>query len=278
MRAIYHYLSDDRIDLYEEKRGILYFGERFKLADIDVRNVRNVVLAPQYYVCASISELSLSFTPDKGQFLFAEKSLIPIDELDFLPATFDETRRIWEQVWASSPKMWDLRRKFPNAVRLYPEQICMFKEDFDKVDVSDELSALNRTPTQFNSSAAFFQGVKKPALVGRDFLWPALAVLFAITPWLVTPKLPFFESDSQAMSFQNSVGALDDFGDLEGTVLFSDLEVLEFNLTQQSTLLTFKSEFSTRHQVLKSVERFCVDLGCVADVRDKELVLNWSQQ
>lgn len=278
MRAIYHYLSDDRIDLYEEKRGILYFGERFKLADIDVRNVRNVVLAPQYYVCASISELSLSFTPDKGQFLFAEKSLIPIDELDFLPATFDETRRIWEQVWASSPKMWDLRRKFPNAVRLYPEQICMFKEDFDKVDVSDELSALNRTPTQFNSSAAFFQGVKKPALVGRDFLWPALAVLFAITPWLVTPKLPFFESDSQAMSFQNSVGTLDDFGDLEGANLFLDLEALEFNLTQQSTLLTFKSEFSTRHQVLKSVERFCVDLGCVADVRDKELVLNWSQQ
>ena len=278
MRAIYHYLSDDRIDLYEEKRGILYFGEHFKLADIDVRNVRNVVLAPQYYVCASISELSLSFTPDKGQFLFAEKSLIPIDELDFLPATFDETRRIWEQVWASSPKMWDLRRKFPNAVRLYPEQICMFKEDFDKVDVSDELSALNRTPTQFNSSAAFFQGVKKPALVGRDFLWPALAVLFAITPWLVTPKLPFFESDSQAMSFQNSVGTLDDFGDLEGAILFLDLEVLEFNLTQQSTLLTFKSEFSTRHQVLKSVERFCVDLGCVADVRDKELVLNWSQQ
>ena len=278
MRAIYHYLSDDRIDLYEEKRGILYFGERFKLADIDVRNVRNVVLAPQYYVCASISELSLSFTPDKGQFLFAEKSLIPIDELDFLPATFDETRRIWEQVWASSPKMWDMRRKFPNAVRLYPEQICMFKEDFDKVDVSDELSALNRTPTQFNSSAAFFQGVKKPALVGRDFLWPALAVLFAITPWLVTPKLPFFESDSQAMSFQNSVGTLDDFGDLEGANLFLDLEALEFNLTQQSTLLTFKSEFSTRHQVLKSVERFCVDLGCVADVRDKELVLNWSQQ
>ena len=278
MRAIYHYLSDDRIDLYEEKRGILYFGERFKLADIDVRNVRNVVLAPQYYVCASISELSLSFTPDKGQFLFAEKSLIPIDELDFLPATFDETRRIWEQVWASSPKMWDMRRKFPNAVRLYPEQICMFKEDFDKVDVSDELSALNRKPTQFNSSAAFFQGVKKPALVGRDFLWPALAVLFAITPWLVTPKLPFFESDSQAMSFQNSVGTLDDFGDLEGAILFLDLEVLEFNLTQQSTLLTFKSEFSTRHQVLKSVERFCVDLGCVADVRDKELVLNWSQQ
>ena len=278
MRAIYHYLSDDRIDLYEEKRGILYFGERFKLADIDVRNVRNVVLAPQYYVCASISELSLSFTPDKGQFLFAEKSLIPIDELDFLPATFDETRRIWEQVWASSPKMWDMRRKFPNAVRLYPEQICMFKEDFDKVDVSDELSALNRTPTQFNSSAAFFQGVKKPALVGRDFLWPALAVLFAITPWLVTPKLPFFESDSQAMSFQNSVGKLDDFGDLEGAILFLDLEVLEFNLTQQSTLLTFKSEFSTRHQVLKSVERFCVDLGCAADVRDKELVLNWSQQ
>jgi len=278
MNAIYHYLSDDRIDLYEEKRGILYFGERFKLADIDVRNVRNVVLAPQYYVCASISELRLSFTPDKGQFLFAEKSLIPIDELDFLPATFDETRRIWEQVWASSPKMWDMRRKFPNAVRLYPEQICMFKEDFDKVDVSDELSAQNRTATQFNSSAAFFQGVKKPALVGRDFLGPALAVLFAITPWLVTPKLPFFESDSQAMSFQNSVGTLDDFGDLEGALLFLDLEVLEFNLTQQSTLLTFKSEFSTRHQVLKSVERFCVDLGCVADVRDKELVLNWSQQ
>ena len=94
----------------------------------------------------------------------------------------------------------------------------------------------------------------------------------------MTPKLPFFESDSQAMSFQNSVGTLDDFGDLEGAILFLDLEVLEFNLTQQSTLLTFKSEFSTRHQVLKSVERFCVDLGCVADVRDKVLVLNWSQQ
>ena len=278
MRAVYHYLSDDRIDLYEEKRGILYFGERFKLVDIDVRNVRNVVLAPQYYVCASISELSLSFTPDKGQFLFAEKSLIPIGDLNFLPATFDETGRRWEQVWASRSKLGDICRKFPNAVRLYPEQICMFKEDFDEVHVSDELSALNRTPIRFNSGTTFFQGVKKPGFVGRVFCWPALAALFAITPWLVTPKLPFFESDSQAMSFQNSVGALDDFGDLEGTVLFSDLEVLEFNLTQQSTLLSFKKEFASQHEVFKSVERFCVDLSCVADVREKEMVLNWPQE
>ena len=269
MTLVLRYISDDRSEIYNLRRGKLNFLKTGPIDSFLSKKFRLVILSKENFVSSSINMDDLNFTPDADQFLFSEKSIMSSDDLLFTPPKKMERNKTWEQAWVSASKLTAISAKLPYTQRFFPENIAV---DSIKMDGRDQSSSNSLDGFRFDTKTDFFDLKFNKKRKSQTFFILGMIFLSAL-PWLPFSSDFIFGPADEISLFDNNIRTLDIFSELSATLSLPDLKGLEFNLTNDLIRITTSEGFIFDGELTDQIEAFCAASGCSVEFWDRGIIV-----
>lgn len=262
-KKIFRFVAPDNIELYVVKRGKLCFKDRIDSTDCVKYDIDQILLTTSHYVSETMLDKDINFVPENGQFLFSDQSILRIEDLTCIPAIFDESRKVWKQVWASKQLLLDIQKLIPSAKYFYPE--CLAVSPY-------ELGIDNFSDAKFLKKAPSFPlaGAKRNTLF---LIVLILSIFLVIAPWI---SHWFFYEPVGKTPYDNELLLIQHFEKFAVTSELSGLEKLTFNNSLNTINMVTQEIFSVDQK--NTAERFCNEFFCEIDFKDYELTFIFSKR
>lgn len=261
-KYIARFNTPNNIELYIIKRGKLVFKNRIDSKACVKYKIEKILLAPSHYVSATMLAENINFSPEKGQFLFSDQSILQIEDLVCIPAIFDKNRKSWKQVWASKELLLGIQKFIPSAKYFYPQCLAVSEYELNTDNLSG-LKFLSNSPTL------------PLAVVKRNTVF--LVTLITCFSLIIAPWIPdlFFETSVVKTGYDNKLLLIQHFEKLALIMEISDLEKLTFNNSLDTINLISNEIFSGSQRNL--AKNFCIENFCKIDFKDYELTVIFSK-
>jgi hypothetical protein len=269
MTLVLRYISEDRAELYNLRRGKLKFLQTGSFNSLLSKKLGLVILSKENFVTSSINMDDLNFTPDNDQFLFSEKSIMSSEDILFSSPKKMERNKTWEQVWVSASKLKAIGAKLPSAKKFFPENMAV---ESTQVDGFDQLSNNTLDGFRFDTKTDFFDLKFSRKRKSQIFFILGMIFLSAL-PWLPFSSDFIFGSTDEINLFDNSIRTLDIFSELSGALSLPDLKGLEFNQTNDLIRITTNEGFTFDKELKDQIEAFCEASGCSVEFGDSEIIV-----
>ena len=104
-KEILRFHSPQNCEVYRLRGGTLRHVASGALADLDTARVTDCILGPDQFLWSQVDLDADGFTPDADTFLFASATILPVDQIAFLPPNYNDQTQEWTQIW-SFVKNW----------------------------------------------------------------------------------------------------------------------------------------------------------------------------
>ena len=113
-KEILRFHSPQDSELYKLRGGKLCYVTRAGLADLDTSRVSECILGPDQFLWSHMALDSGGFSPDPDTFLFASSTILPLENIVFLPPTYNDHTQDWTQIWVLREKLAHLFDAVPS--------------------------------------------------------------------------------------------------------------------------------------------------------------------
>ena len=113
-KEILRFHSPQNCEVYRLRGGTLRHVASGALADLDTARVTDCILGPDQFLWSQVDLDADGFTPDADTFLFASATILPVDQIAFLPPKYNDQTQEWTQIWVLREKLAHLFDAVPS--------------------------------------------------------------------------------------------------------------------------------------------------------------------
>ena len=122
---VLRYISDMHCQIYRLRGGKLNHIETGSLQHFAAYNITTCILGPTQFVWGEILLDQDEFTTDPDMFLFAQDTILLLDQIQFLPPYQINGTQSWRQIWVDGRKLDAIWQTFPKLRQILPEITCI---------------------------------------------------------------------------------------------------------------------------------------------------------
>ena len=277
---ILRYLSDSHCEMYQQRRGKLHYISTGSLLDFSTENIKICVLGPRQFVVDEVTFDEGDFTPTSNTFLFSQETILPLDNLNYLPPYIVKNTQKWRQIWADQNKLEHLWETLPTLRKILPECICSFPPNdvqswladiaFEARFVEGQISYIHKDSLahipqtldrfSFNQKLVGFR-VNQNRVNSKMLIVMASCVAFLV-PWLdVILGIPGLQKP-QSHYIDNTLDLDPLFQSFGPVIAGTNLVQFEFNTTNKTISFNWDPADQNVLKIIPELKKMCQTWSC----------------